>query len=108
MEAHGNASSLSEMVKLYGIKTALAAYDYGGQIDHLEPWEIDLIYWISDNVDDLTAEPIAGYIDYLSDRIERNKAHKNGLFKRLLYGNYANGRQAKQAADRIMHDKKRK
>lgn len=94
------------MVKLYGIKTALSTYDYDGQIDLLEQWEIDLIYWMADNVDDITAEPIAGYIDYLSDRIERNKALKNGLFKRMLYGKYPNSRQAKQAADRIMQSKK--
>ena len=108
MQAHGNASNFAEMVKLYGIKTALAAYDYDGQIDHLEQWEIDLIYWMADNVEDLTADPIAGYINYISDKIERNKARKNGFIKRLLYGNYANSRQAKQAADRIMESKKAK
>ena len=107
MRANGTASSFAEMVKLYGIKTALSTYDYDGQIDWLEPWEIDLIYWIADNVDDLTADPINGYINYISDKIERNKARKNGLFKRILYGKYPNSRQAKQAADRIMDAKKR-
>ena len=106
MRSSGTASCFAEMVKLYGIKTALSTYDYDGQIDLLEPWEIDLIYWIADNVDDLTADPINGYINYISDRIERNKAQKNGLFKRLLYGKYSNSRQAKQAADRIMEAKK--
>ena len=106
MRANGTASSFSEMVKLYGIKTALSTYDYDGQIDHLEQWEIDLIYWMADNVEDLTADPIAGYINYISDRTELNKAQKNGLLKRILYGNYANGRQAKQVADRIMDSKK--
>lgn len=108
MRASGTASSFAEMVKLYGIKTALSTYDYDGQIDRLEPWEIDLIYWMADNVDDLTADPINGFIEYISDRIERNKAHKNGLFKRILYGRYSNSRQAKQAADRIMDAKRRK
>ena len=106
MRASGTASCFAEMVKLYGIKTALSTYDYDGQIDHLEPWEIDLIYWISDNVDDLTADPINEYITYISDRIECNKARKSGLLKRLLYGKYPNSRQAKQAADKIMASKK--
>ena len=108
MRASGNATDFAEMVKLYGIKTALSTYDYNGQIDQLYQWETDLIYWIADNVDDLTADPISGYINYISDRIECNKAHKNGLIKRLLYGKYSNSRQAKQAANRIMESKRRK